>query len=98
MLKDSLVALRKQQPARLSNKIVTRSIRYGSPVYKETDVLTLFQWIKKTLTEEGEIEDIKKEKFNYTTDDYLNTVSSLWTRDSPVFFHGLLKILIVFTL
>lgn len=69
-----------------------------TPFYKEADVLTLFQWIKKTLTEEGEIEDIKKEKFNYTADDYLKTVSSLWTRDSPVFFHGLLKILIVFAL
>jgi len=56
------------------------------------------QWIRKALTAKKVIENVKKQKFNFTRDDFQNTTSSLWTRDSPVFIHGLLKIFILFAL
>lgn len=43
------------------------------------------------MTAEGEIEDI-------TRNDFTDLVSSMWTRDSPVFLHGLLKVSILFAL
>ena len=57
------------------------------------------QWIKKALTANKVIKDVKKQqKFNFTRDDFQNTTSSLWTRDSLSFIHGLLKIFILFAL
>lgn len=50
------------------------------------------------MTAEGEIEDIKKQKLNFTRNDFTDLVSSMWTRDSPVFLHGLLKVFILFAL
>lgn len=61
-------------------------------------LLTQLQCIKKALTAKKVIKDVKKQKFNFTRDDFQNTTSSLWTRDSPVFIHGLLKIFILFAL
>lgn len=61
-------------------------------------LLMQLQWIKKALTVNKVIEDVKKQKFNFTRDDFQNTTSSLWTRDSPIFIHGLLKIFILFAL
>lgn len=63
------------------------------------DLADLNQWIKRTLPVEDKIiEDIKKQKFNFTRDDFRNIVSSIWARDSPIFLHGLLKVFIVFAL
>lgn len=56
------------------------------------------QWIKKALTVNKVIEDVKKQKFNFTRDDFQNTTSSLWTCGSLIFIHGLLKIFILFAL
>ncbi|RJE17657.1 hypothetical protein PHISCL_10007 [Aspergillus sclerotialis] len=50
------------------------------------------------LTEEGEIEDVKKEKFDFTRNDYKDLLASMWTRDCPVFIHGLLKVFMLFAL
>jgi hypothetical protein len=61
-------------------------------------VLTKFKWIKKTLTAEEEIDDVKKGKFDFSTESYKDLVASLWTHDSPVFIHGLLKIFMLFAL
>jgi hypothetical protein len=61
-------------------------------------VLTDLKWIKKGLTEEGEIEDVKKQKFDFTRNDYKDLVASMWTRDCPVFIHGLLKVFMLFAL
>jgi len=63
------------------------------------DLADLNQWIKRTLPVEDKIiEDIKKQKFNCTRDDFRNIVSSILARDSPIFLHGLLKVFIVFAL
>ena len=62
-------------------------------------LLMQLQWIKKALTANKVIKDVKKQqKFNFTRDDFQNTTSSLWTRDSLSFIHGLLKIFILFAL
>lgn len=62
------------------------------------DLTDFTQWIKKTLPEDETIRNIKKQKFNFTRDDFRKIVSSIWVRDSPVFLHGLLKVFIVFAL
>lgn len=67
-------------------------------VYKRYSVLIDLKWIKKGLTEEGEIEDVKKEKFDFTRNDYKDLVASMWTRDYPIFIHGLLKVFMLFAL
>jgi hypothetical protein len=41
---------------------------------------------------------MEKDKFNFTKTDYINTVSSLWTVDDPVFIHGLTKVFLLFAL
>ncbi|BCR90773.1 uncharacterized protein ACHE_60659S [Aspergillus chevalieri] len=64
----------------------------------QEDRSEIYSWIKKALTVNKVIEDVKKQKFNFTRDDFQNTTSSLWTRDSPIFIHGLLKIFILFAL
>jgi hypothetical protein len=50
------------------------------------------------LTAEGTIADIKKEKFNFTRDDFLRIVSSIWQTDHQTFIPGLLKVVILFAL
>ncbi|KAK1141018.1 hypothetical protein N8T08_009675 [Aspergillus melleus] len=64
----------------------------------DEDRKEIYSWIKKTLPADKVIEDIKKQKFNFTRDDFRNIVSTIWARDSPVFLHGLLKVFIVFAL
>lgn len=56
------------------------------------------QWIKNTLTVDEVIENIKRQKFNFTRKDFRNIIVSKWKCDSPVFIHGLLKVIIVFAL
>lgn len=48
-------------------------------------------WLK--ITAEGEIEGTKKQKFNFTRNDFTDLVSSMWICDSPVFLHGFSKCL-----
>ncbi|KAJ5971697.1 uncharacterized protein N7479_001615 [Penicillium vulpinum] len=60
--------------------------------------LTWMQWIKKTLTVDGVVVDQKKEKLNFTKQDFLRTVSSLWQTDHQTFIPGLLKVVILFAL
>ncbi|KAJ5829188.1 uncharacterized protein N7525_007441 [Penicillium rubens] len=55
-------------------------------------------WIKKTLTADGVVVDQKKEKLNFTKQDFLRTVSSLWQTDHQTFIPGLLKVVILFAL
>lgn len=68
-----------------------------SSLLKDSQLIWL-EWIKKTLTEEGEVEDIKKQKFNFDRNDFTDLVASMWTRDCPIFMHGLLKVSILFAL
>ncbi|PLB48229.1 hypothetical protein P170DRAFT_360496, partial [Aspergillus steynii IBT 23096] len=69
----------------------------GSKIVPD-DRSEIYSWIKKTLTEEGEVEDIKKQKFNFDRNDFTDLVASMWTRDCPIFMHGLLKVSILFAL
>ena len=61
-------------------------------------LLTQLQWIRKVLLADEIIEDIKKQPYNFTRDDFRKITSSLWTCDCPIFLHGLLKIYILFAL
>ncbi|KAJ5268057.1 hypothetical protein N7524_006097 [Penicillium chrysogenum] len=55
-------------------------------------------WIKKTLTADGVVVDQKKEKLNFTKQDFLRTVSSLWQTDHQTFIPGMLKVVLLFAL
>lgn len=61
-------------------------------------ILNAKQWIKKTLTAEGTVVALKKEKLNFTKNDFLRIVSSLWQTDHQTFIPGLLKVVILFSL
>ncbi|CDM34236.1 unnamed protein product [Penicillium roqueforti FM164] len=64
----------------------------------EDELPTVRTWIKNTLTADGIVIDQKKEKLNFTKQDFLITVSSLWQTDHQKFIPGLLKVFVLFAL
>ncbi|KAL3434604.1 hypothetical protein BDV09DRAFT_195641 [Aspergillus tetrazonus] len=60
------------------------------------DTEELYYWIEHTLTSEGTIKNVKREKYNFTITDYVRIMTSFWILDDPVFLHGRHKIQIPF--
>ncbi|KAJ5139335.1 uncharacterized protein N7515_004183, partial [Penicillium bovifimosum] len=58
----------------------------------------IFNWIKRSLTAEGIIENIESPNHSFARKDFLRTVASLWQTDHRRFIPGLLKVIILFTL
>lgn len=96
--KGFLAVLRMPQQAKSSKKIGRKYTKYVCFRSANTPLLTQLQWIRKVLLADEVIEDIKKQPYNFTRDDFQKITSSLWTCDCPIFLHGLLKIYILFAL
>ncbi|CEJ58338.1 hypothetical protein PMG11_06997 [Penicillium brasilianum] len=64
----------------------------------ETDRKEVYSWIKNTLTKDGKVVNKKKQKYNFTKEDFMKVVSSMWRVDHKKFIPRGLKALILFAL
>ncbi|KAJ5816420.1 hypothetical protein N7447_008653 [Penicillium robsamsonii] len=75
----------------------------GFAEFTKTEVIPedrteVYQWIRNTLTVDKVVVNKKKQKYNFTKDDFLKVVSSIWQIDHKKFIPGLIKVNILFAL
>ncbi|KAJ5288305.1 hypothetical protein N7508_011080 [Penicillium antarcticum] len=75
----------------------------GFAEFTKTEVIPedrteVYQWIRNTLTLDKVVVNKKKQKYNFTKDDFLKVVSSIWQIDHKKFIPGLIKVDILFAL
>jgi hypothetical protein len=56
-----------------------------------TYLLTGLKFVRATMVEDKEIENVKRDKYLFTVSNFLHLNHSNWTLDDPIFIHGRVK-------